>query len=209
MLIRLGLFNTQKGIKRKPLLFFNLIPDIVFGIFIGFFFHLMLIAGILIATTLGRTEFKLLFYSGLGFIVFLISFLIYRNKFFHLLKVPSYKSFLISRNKLIMWVWWTINAWLLTCWAAMVLLGTFNGFGWMHPTTKHLHVLMDDKDLTKTTGVILWVIHCLLLGVLSVSYKKFIEFFRYAQQQLRKRRVQLKQFKLKAEEEINIENLAI
>ncbi|WP_237696883.1 hypothetical protein [Mycoplasma suis] len=188
-------------------MFFNLIPNVVFGAFIGFFAHLMLIAGVLIA--IFQQSHKLLFYSFLGFSVFLISFLIYRHKFFEVLKVPSYKSFLISRNKLILWIWWTFNAWLLTCWAAMVFIGTFNGFGWTYWTSEHVNVLTSSPDITKTTGIVLWVVHCLLIGLLSVSYKKFMEFFRYAQFQLRNRRAQLKQFKLKAEEEVNVQNLAI
>ncbi|AFO51861.1 hypothetical protein MHLP_01405 [Candidatus Mycoplasma haematolamae str. Purdue] len=209
MLIRVGAGLQQQRRGYKPLLFFNLIPKITFSCFIGFFIHLMIIGGVLIALFVTRGAYQLFFYSGIGVIVFSISYSMYRNKYFETLKTPSYKSFLISRNKLIVWIWWTINAWMLTCWAAMISVGSLNGFGWKNQSNTGSLALCETPELTKLTGIILWVVHWFLIGVLSVSYKKMYEFFRYGQLQLRNRRAQLKQFKLKAEEEVNVQNLAI
>ncbi|AHC40027.1 hypothetical protein OVS_03060 [Mycoplasma ovis str. Michigan] len=211
MLIRLGTYVSKNSKKRKykPLLFFNLIPNIVFGIFIGIFINLILLAWLLIGLFTQSRDYQLFFYSALGFITFLISFLIYRYKYFHILKVPSYKSFLIARNKLYWWIFWTFNVWLLSCWAGMVFIGIFNGFGWVHFNSKHILVLSSTPALTKLTGIILWVIHWFLIGSLSISYRKFVIFFNSCRVKLRSRRAQLKQFRLKAEEEVNFETMTI
>ncbi|AFN64906.1 hypothetical protein WEN_00495 [Mycoplasma wenyonii str. Massachusetts] len=211
MLIRAGTYISKgsKKKKYKPVLFFNLIPNITFGIFIGIFLNLILLSGLLISLFTQNSGYQLFFYSALGFVTFLISFLIYKYKYFHILKVPSYKSFLIARNKLFWWIFWTVNAWMLSCWAGMVFIGVFKGFWWMHFQAKNLPVLTEVPELTKLTGIILWVIHWFLIGTLSISYKKFVAFFNGCRVKLRNRRIQLKQFKLKAEEEVNFQTVAI
>ncbi|CCE66805.1 hypothetical protein [Candidatus Mycoplasma haematominutum] len=199
---------TPRRNKYRPLLFFNLIPNIVFGCFIGFFVHLIIIAGVLIALFTQSRDYQLLFYSAIGVVVFSISFVIYRYRFWKVLRIPSYKSFLISRNKLLVWLWWTFNAWLLSCWAAMVCVGVFNGFSWTHQTSPQQLVLTSNGEITKLNGIVLWVVHWFLIALLSLSYKRLFEVFRYGQEKLKLRRAQLKQFRIRAEEEIKLQTAA-
>lgn len=211
MLVRLGTYSSKNSKKRKykPLLFFNLIPNIVFGIFIGVFLNLILLSWLLIGLFTKERDYQLFFYSALGLVTFFISYLAYRYKYFHILKVPSYKSFLISRNTLFWWIFWTTNTWLLSCWAGMVCIGTFGGFSWKHFNNNNVLALTSNLELTRLTGIILWIIHWFLIGTLSISYRKFVEFFNSCRVKLRNRRAQLKQFKLKAEEEVNFETMKI
>ncbi|WP_391591966.1 hypothetical protein MCAV_01250 [[Mycoplasma] cavipharyngis] len=195
-----------KNEKIKEKLFFIVIRDIVYKIFIGCFlgaFILFFTFAILYNTS---TYVNLAFYSGLGLITFLLSYLISIFWVRKLVKNQDPNNNQIVKKSLIISTIVTVLIYFLLAWLLMILIGTFNGFGIAFAnTTNSVNAFSEESEnfySIKVTGFILFYITIAAAIFIFLGYWFYLRFKNKANVIFNARRKQIQKVRDEAQKRI-------